>query len=211
MIVTPSLIYNPEAQQVITSYTKLAKGITIAKFLGARGDRTSFRHVKFEDQRREIARNLTLHARAMDLINGNTYRFNDVRVIVSEGIYNRLPIDAGSSVMAAKAFGRLVYYQVIGTNGKIDFEKTFDVAEFWNDHLKFDEMYLDYDDYNADGSLTAQIGILMPAVPEDFNIPDKEFGRKIFTVFNNEVFQKKELIEILPKEPEEIVTTPDNN
>lgn len=211
MNVTPNPFYNPETQPQLNSRTRLGRGITLAKFLGAKGDRTSFRHVKFEDKRKEIARNLTLHARAMELINGNTYRFNDVRLIVSEGIYNRTASDIGNIEMAAKAFGRLVYYQVIGTDGLIDFEKTYDVAEYWNDHLKFTEMYLDYDEYNPDGSLTASIGLLMPSVPEDYEIKSKEFKRKLFTVFNNTVFKKKELVEILPKEQEETVTTPDKN
>ena len=135
MRIQPDPQYNPDTQLPISSETRLGRGITLAKFLGAYGDKTSFRHIIFEDARRQIARNLTLHARAMDMINGNTDRFNDVRVIVSEGIYNRKPIDSGNKVMEQKAIGNLVYYQVIGTDGEIDFEKTFDVAEYWKDHM----------------------------------------------------------------------------
>ena len=189
MRIQPDPQYNPDTQLPISSETRLGRGITLAKFLGAYGDKTSFRHIIFEDARRQIARNLTLHARAIDMINGNTDRFNDVRVIVSEGIYNIKPIE--------KAIGNLVYYQVIGTDGEIDFEKTFDVAEYWKDHMFFEEMYLDYDTYNVDGSLSAQVGLLMPNVPASFEVRNKEFKKDLFTVFNNHIQSKKELIEIL--------------
>lgn len=190
----PDPQFNPENQGLISSKTKLERGITMAKFLGAYGDKTSLKHIKNENVRRQIARNLTLHARAMNMINGNTYRFNDVRLIVSEGIYNTNIVDVGVKVMEQKALGNLVYYQVIDTEGKIDLEKTFDVAEYWKDHINFDELTLDYDEYNPDGSLTGQIGLLMPTVPTSYEV---SFSQKIFSVFNNHIQSKKELIEIV--------------
>jgi len=149
--------------------------------------------------RRQIARNLTLHAKALTIINSNTEIFRNVRVIVSEGIYNRRPIDTKNKTMQAKASGQLVYYQVINADGNIDFEKTFDVAVFWKDNLNFQEMYLDYDEYNPNGNLSAQIGILMPQVPENYEIKDNRFKRSLFTVYNNKIQTKRELIEILEK------------
>jgi hypothetical protein len=58
-------------------------------------------------------------------------------------------------------------------------------------------MYLDYDTYNVDGSLSAQVGLLMPNVPASYEVRNKEFSKDLFTVFNNHVQSKKELIEIL--------------
>ena len=197
LLTNPS--YDPETQVPLSSKTKLEKGITIAKFLGSYGDKTSFRHIKYEDVRRQIARNLTLHAKALTIINSNTEIFRNVRVIVSEGIYNRRPIDTKNKTMQAKASGQLVYYQVINADGNIDFEKTFDVAVFWKDNLNFQEMYLDYDEYNPNGNLSAQIGILMPQVPENYEIKDNRFKRSLFTVYNNKIQTKRELIEILEK------------
>ena len=100
----------------------------------------------------------------MRVIQGNTELFNDVRLIISEGIYR-----AGSSGTLvddtlAKSKGELVYYQVIGKDGTIDFEKTFDIAEYWKDYTNYDELRLDYDTYNCqDGTLTASIGVLLVA------------------------------------------------
>jgi len=199
MKLLPNPSYDPETQVPLSSKTKLEKGITIAKFLGSYGDKTSFRHIKYEDVRRQIARNLTLHAKALTIINSNTEIFRNVRFIVSEGIYNRRPIDTKNKTMQAKASGQLVYYQVINADGNIDFEKTFDVAVFWKDNLNFQEMYLDYDEYNPNGNLSAQIGILMPQVPENYEIKDNRFKRSLFTVYNNKIQTKRELIEILEK------------
>ena len=187
-------VYNPENQEVITSATKLGPGITIAKFLGAYGDRTPFNHIEFDALRRQTARNLYLQAEAMRTINGNTNIFNDVRLIVSEGLYKRNPIgDALDTIMEEKAFGQLVYYQVIGRNGKIDFEKTFEVAEYWKDYINFDTLYLDYDTYNPDGSLTAQIGLKFPKVPATFDV---NLPNNIETWFNNNLMSRDELVEI---------------
>ena len=205
MKIFPDVKYNPENENFITSKTKLGDGITIAKFLGSYSDKTSFNHIKNNSKRRQIARNLTLHARAMQMINGNTERFNDVRIIVSEGIYNRNTSDIkegsdGELVMYKKANGLLVYYQVIGVDGKIDLEQTFDVAEYWKDHIRYNHLYLDYDEYNWDGTLTAQIGLEVPLVPSEYKV---NFKQEISTVFNNNVFAKNEFIECLgrPADP----------
>ena len=45
-------VYNPELAPNITSDTKLGPGVTIAKFLGAYGDRTPFNHIRFDEGRR---------------------------------------------------------------------------------------------------------------------------------------------------------------
>ena len=132
MIVLVDPVYNPEFQSSINSATRLAPGVTIAKFLGAYGDRTSFNHVESESTRKQIARNLYLQSEAMRIINGNTKNFSKVRLIVSEGLYDLKSADAGNDTMTKKSDGRLVYYQVIDREGKIDLEKTFDVAEYWN-------------------------------------------------------------------------------
>ena len=200
MNVLPDPKYNPDLHGFVTSKTRLERGITMAKFLGSYGDKTSLNHITNESVRKQIARNLTLHARAINMVNGNTNRFDDVKIIVSEGIYNRQALsDFGSIEMIQKAFGELVYYQVIDTDGKIDFEKTFDVAEYWKDHIKFEELILDYDEYNPDRSLTGQIGLLMPIVPTSYDIIDSKFRQKIKTVFNNNIFTKNELTEIIPR------------
>lgn len=197
MIVLVDPVYNPEFRSEITSATKLAPGVTIAKFLGAYGDRTSFNHVASKSSRLQIARNLYMQAEAMRIINGNTENFNDVRLIVSEGIFDLKTGDLGDAVMKKKGDGSLVYYQVVDREGKIDLEKTFDVAEYWKDYINFGTLYLDYDIYNVDGSLTAQIGLEFPNIPATFDV---NFDRNVETYFNNELMSADELIEIKEKD-----------
>ncbi|MAI05285.1 MAG: hypothetical protein CMA07_06200 [Euryarchaeota archaeon] len=193
MIILVDPVYNPNNQGQITSATKLGPGVTIAKFLGAYGDKTPFNHVVTNTARQQIARHLYLQAEAMRIINGNTANFNDVRMVVSEGLYKLREGDLNDITMQKKADGRLVYYQVIDQEGKISLEKTFDVAEYLKDYIKFKALYLDYDNYNPDGSLTAQIGIEFPTTPESFDIL---FDGKVETYFNNHLQSKNELVEI---------------
>lgn len=197
MIVLVDPVYNPEFRSDINSSTRLAPGITIAKFLGAYGDRTSFNHVASKDSRLQIARNLYMQAEAMRIINGNTENFNDVRLIVSEGIFDLKTVDLSDDAMGKKGNGRLVYYQVIDREGNIDLEKTFDVAEYWKDYINFGTLYLDYDIYNIDGSVTAQIGLEFPNMPATFDVT---FDRNVETYFNNELMSGDELVEIKEKD-----------
>ena len=87
MIILVDPVFNPNKTGNVSSATKLGQGVTIAKFLGAYGDRTAFNHIGSNDDRQQIARQLYLQAEMMRVIQGNTELFNDVRLIISEGIY----------------------------------------------------------------------------------------------------------------------------
>lgn len=193
MIIVVDPVFNPNKQSSISASTKLGPGVTIAKFLGAYGDRTAFNHVGSNDDRKQIARQLYLQAEMMRVIQGNIELFNDVRLIVSEGIYREGPTETLAGDTSKKNKGELVYYQVIDKNGKLDFEKSFDIAEYWKDYTNFDELRLDYDTYNPDGSLTVSIGVLMPTVDEGFNV---NFKNDVKTFFNNSLQSADELVEI---------------
>ena len=191
LVVDP--VYNPNLVATITSATKLGPGITIAKFLGAYGDRTPFDFVGDETTRLSIARQLYLQSEMMQVINNNIELFNDVRLIVSEGIYRAGPTETLSGDCEKKNKGQLIYYQVINQEGTIDFEKTFEIAEYWKDYTTYEKIILDYDTYNPDGSLTAQIGVEMPVVGETF---DANFSNNVETVYNNVLQSANELVEI---------------
>ena len=193
MMILVDPVFNPNFAGQISSATKLGPGITVAKFLGAYGDRTPFDFVGDETTRLSIARQLYLQAEMMRVIQGNTELFNDVRLIVSEGIYRAGPSETLVDDTLAKSKGELVYYQVIGKDGIIDFEKTFDIAEYWKDYTNYDELRLDYDTYNPDGTLTASIGVLMPVVDQTFEV---NFKNDVKTFFNNSLQSRDELVEI---------------
>lgn len=186
-------VYNPMQQSSINSATRLSPGVNIAKFLGAHGDRTNFNHIVTPQSREQIARNLYLHAEALRTINNDDCHFNTVRLVVSEGIYQGAISESGD-IRDQKRDGRLVYYEVIGRDGKIDFERSFDVAAYWKDYINFDELRLDYDTINPDGSLHVSIGLKMPTVPESYEVT---FKNDIATYFNNKLQSNGELVEIL--------------
>ena len=195
MIILPDPLYNPNFLDGdnISSRTKLAPGVTIAKYLGAYGDKTPFSHVGDANKRKQIARNLYLHAEMYRTINGNTDLFNNVRLIVSEGIYKGGPLETVGGDNLKKEDGRVVVYQVIDRKGKIDHSATFDVAEYWKDYTFYDKICLDYDIYNPDGSLTSQIVVEMPEVPETFDI---NFKFDVATNYNGKLLSNGELVEV---------------
>jgi len=86
--------YDPTGKS-ITSSTKLGPGITISKFLGAKGSRTQLEKLYNDDftasvDREKLARNLTIHAQILQSIVGNS-EYAQHRLIVSEGVYEPNP------------------------------------------------------------------------------------------------------------------------
>jgi len=193
MIYLPDPIYNPNFLNDINSSTKLGPGISIIKFLGAKGSRLQFERIKFD--KFQIARNLYLHAELIKktIVNSD---FDDYRLVVAEGIY--VPAEKETvttqSVNDLKQSGRAVVYQLYGTNGKIDFSKSFDLAVYWKDYCDYEKIILDYDTYDPSGEPSCQIVAVMPNVPESFDI---SFQRKVETTFNTKLQSSNELVEIL--------------
>jgi hypothetical protein len=190
-LVDPS--YNPNFVDEITNTTILAPGISVAKFLGARGSRNQFERVSAD--KAQIARNLYLHAELIKKTSANS-EFDDYRLVVSEGIY--VPaIDetvSGDSINDYRQTGKAIVYQLIGTNGKVDFSKTYDLAVYWKDYCDYDKLILDYDTYDPSGQASSQIVVIMPTVPTSFDIT---FQGRIETRFNTNLQSANELVEIL--------------
>ena len=198
MIVLPDQKFNPNFQDIIDSSTKLAPGVSLAKFLGTKGNPCSLTTVpKYQNdqtERKQLARNLYLHAELFRSVNGNTDMFKDVRLIVTEGVYRGGPIETVAGDNLTKQEGRLVVYKVVGEDGKIDYERTFDLAVFWKDYMNYDKLSLEYDMWNPNGVLNAQIAVETPKVPESFDV---SFGGKVQTNFNGSLLSADELTEVL--------------
>ena len=125
-------IYNPNFlnPSAINSGTKLAPGVSIAKFLGAYGNRTSFNHVNSAAARQQIARQLYLHAELYRSINGNTVLFNDVRLVISEGLYRAGPDETLSGGTLDKSMGITTVYQVFNKDGTKHDEILVQIKDF---------------------------------------------------------------------------------
>ena len=100
----------------------------------------------------------------------------------------------GLNLLASR--GQVVVYEVRDRKGQIDCNKTFDLAIYCKDYLNYDKMILDYDSYNPDQSLNAQIIIQMPPVSADWKM---RYRNLIETRFNNYTQTNGELVEILPR------------
>jgi hypothetical protein len=198
MIIVPDQNYNPNFAETIDSSLKLSPGVALSKFLGSKGNPCSLTSIKKyqtdQDARKQLARNLYLHAELFRMINNNTDMFKDVRLVVIEGVYRGGPLETVAGDNLKKQDGELVVYRLVDESGQIDFERTFDLAEYWKDYGHYQKLTLEYDNWNPDGSLTAQIAIEVPKVPEDFSI---YFERKVETFYNGQLFAKNELIEVL--------------
>lgn len=199
--------YDPTGKEV-TSKLKLGPGITMAKFLGARGSRTQLKKLYNEGFNgapdfNQIARNLVLHSHIIQTVTSNI-EYSQHRLIVSEGIYEPNPkFDSSgnyigekpSGILALRRNGQAVVYQLVNRKGKTDPVKTFDLAVFWKDYIGYDKLTLDYDTFDPNGELTCQIVIETPNVPESYDVTYKGV---IETRYNGELQTVNELLEILP-------------
>src|SRR6056300_51649 len=183
----PEPNFNPVFQDEITSRTRLAPGITMATFLGGSGDPVTLTHILDDHVRLKLAKQYTLHARVLRSVNSyNAVKeFKDFRLQVVEGLYRpeegeELDVSDGLNYLMSR--GRAVVYELINMRGEIAIEKTFDLAVYLKDTLNFEKLILDYDNYNPDGSLNAQIIIIMPEITPPWTVTYKN---EVETRYNN--------------------------
>ena len=190
--------YNPEFQSKITNRTKLAIGITMAKFLGGYGSASNMNHISDDNERIKIAKQFSMQANAMRKIMTNQAKFNEYRLVVAEGLYKKAPNETIEidSINDLKSKGRAVVYELRDLNGNIAHEKTFDLAVYWKDNLEFEKMILSYDSYNPDRSIVSQIILVMPEIIPAWTV---SYKNEIQTMYNNNVQTNGELVEILNK------------
>ena len=192
--------YDPTFQPNITGRTRLAQNVTMSKFLGGFGDPQSINHLSKEDKLL-LAKQYYLHAQVLQSINSSpglrgVKGFEKFRMIVSEGYYREGPeedLDVTDGINYLKTNGRAVVYELIGQDGKIAFDKTFDLAVYLKNNINYDKLILSYDSYNPDGSLHVDIVLIMPEIISPWNVT---YNKIIETRFNNSVQTTGELLEI---------------
>jgi len=190
--ILPDPVYNPDFAGSINSNTKLAPGVSIAKFLGSTGHPTNLGFIKDEQQLRQLARQLYLQAEVMRSIATNKAAFSDYRLIVQEGVYRPGPAETASGLNLLKLKGQAVVYDLVDLDGRSDPAVIFDLAEYWKDTLLFDKMILSYDTYDADKELDAQLIIIMPEISDSWV---GRFNRTVETQFNGNKLSQGELVE----------------
>lgn len=190
----PDSTYNPENAKVITAGLPLAKGVTIARFLGGRGEKTNLNHLTTA-QKRQVARNFLIQAEAVKTVDSNEGSFKNNRLVVLEGLYKQGASEklTPGSLNSLATNGQVVVYQLQGLDGKQDLSRMFDLAIYWKDNLFYDELILDYDKFDPQGALSCQIILVMPNFPSDYQVA---FQRNIKTLFNGNVQSPNSLVEI---------------
>lgn len=190
----PDALYNPENAKVITAGLPLAKGVTMARFLGGKGEKTNLNHLTTA-QKRQVARNFLVQAEAIKTVDSNEGSFKNNRLVVLEGLYKQGASEqlTPGSLNSLATNGQVVVYQLQGLDGKQDLARMFDLAIYWKDNLFYDELILDYDKFDPQGTLSCQIILVMPNFPSDYQVA---FKSKIKTLFNGNVQSPNSLVEI---------------
>ena len=87
--VVPNPKFNPVFQDEISARTRLSPGITMAKFLGSKGDPVTMNHLVTDAEKKTLAKQYYLHAEAMKTVNDSKgiKEFEDYRLEVLEGLY----------------------------------------------------------------------------------------------------------------------------
>ena len=189
----PDRQYNPDYVGEITSSTKLAPGITIAKFLGS-DDPTNINFVKSVEERKKIARYYYVHAQIMKSLQLDTDKFKDYTLVVAEGLYRPGPQETVTpgSINDLKQKGRAVVYNLVDRTGRSDPTTMFDLAAYWKSKIYYDRMILSYD--TIDCQLNARLVVVLPELDANWN---GTVTRTVETEFNGVKLSQGELVEVL--------------
>lgn len=188
----------------ITSQTKLGR-VPLARFIGA-VDTGAFDSLSLVDKKK-IARNYVGHIEMVKDVMGVNGNYKNHYLKVVEGYYAKELYGLGGpggveaetltsgGLLDLRNKGRAVVYELVGPDGKIDPEGTFDLASDMAEIGMFDKLTLDYDNFNPDGSMNVQIIVEIPEIPESFKVTYKQ---EVETKFNNKLQASNSLVEIEP-------------
>jgi len=193
----PEFRYNPYFNTPITTKTKLANGITFAKFLGT-DDPTNLNFIRDQSIRTDIARYYYVHAQIMKTVQNHQGEFSSDRLLISEGLYRPGPSEkvTPGSLNDLKMKGRAVVYKLVDSTGKINNSRTFALAAYWIRTIVYDKIILSYDTTNPSGKYEARIIVIVPELNDNWGMDS--INRDIETQFNQHVLSKNELVEALP-------------
>lgn len=191
---SPDQEFNPDYAGDITSKTKLAPSITMAKFLGS-DDPTNLNFIKSVDDKKKLARYYYVHAQIMRTLQLDNSKFKEYNLVVSEGLYRPGPEEnvTADSVNDLKLKGRAVVYNIVDKNGQSDTTALFDLAVYWKSKIYYDKMILSYDSINC--SLSSRLIIILPELDDNWNGTAR---RIVETEYNGTKLSQGELVEVLP-------------
>ena len=189
----------------VTSRTRINGGFKLARFLGA-NDAGNFNDLS-EVDKKNIARNYYAHMELTKSIIGVRGKYANHKLDVVEGYYAKELYGLGGpggveeetltpgGLLDLRNKGRVVVYEIINENGEMDPDATFDVATDLAEVGMFDKLILDYDTFNADGSMNVQLIVEIPQINSDYKVTYKQ---EVETRFNNKLQASDSLVEIEP-------------
>lgn len=191
--------FNPEFMLNINGKTKIENGIALSQFVGGSGSPGKLPLNEGINVVRKIARNLIPHAQIVKKIRNDKEFFDGLFLDIVEGVY--YPED-GETIQPGGALdlrtkGRLVVYELVGLNGIVNLDKTFELADYIAKNFKYDKVILDYDTYDPSGELNAQVVVITPEINPDLS---GDFKMEVETVFNGKVQEKGIFVEIFPEQ-----------
>jgi len=201
----------------ITSKTLVTNKIPLARFLYA-NDSGRFDSLP-EKTKQQLARNYIAHGQLYKQILSVEGKWAKHRLEVVEGFHGvekygqtgdgtAETLTVGS-ILEKRTKGQAVVYELIGPNGKIDRDGSFELVDHWKQFGMFDKITLDYDTYDKDDELNVQIVVEVPDIPESFKVTYKG---EIGTNFNNSVQSTGSIVEILsPEDEPEAIELKDKN
>jgi hypothetical protein len=189
----------------ITLSTQISKFVPLSTFTGGKGSAGRLSEIPAAS-RSQVARNLQPHGELVKRIRSNKdSAFKDYRLVIVEGVYKPRDVELSSgdwanSINKFRSEGRAVVYELHDSKGKSDIAKTYDLAVHLKTVGSFQKLILDYDTYNPDGSLNAQIIIITPKLSESYSVTDGSWGKEIATLYNNTSLSNSDLIEMKPED-----------
>lgn len=191
----PDIDHYINGEKKIVESTELLSGVPISRFLG-KG--TTLNHIVDPTQRRQIARNLQLHAWYLTIINsGQLFDSSLYTLKVQTGLYKAGPRETPTpeSVNDLATRGQAVAYQLVNnSSGKVEIAKTYDLAIYLKDFIPFDKLIIDYDTYQPDGKMDVAIIIQTPAIPPNYT--GIRYQNLIETRFNGSVQSSTDLMDL---------------
>ena len=206
---------DPNSLQVISTGTKLSDNISLSEFAYGKGDSHGIDNTLRLAQKVQLCRNLLPQANFLSRIRKDKEEFKGYTLEVIEGLYiphakEELKTDG---LLDLRRSGRAVVYELLGINGAIDKDKTFELACWMAKNLQYDEIILDYDTYDPFGDMNCQVILIMPEVPASYELTYKMETQTIYNGKKQDIgFMKIMSEEIEPSDPtDDIVPSTGDN
>ena len=159
----------------ISLHTKLSKDIKFNKFVW-----------KLEYERNtqallQLMRQYQLYVDPIGIVSSG--EFVNHRLTVAEGLYQTQSVLGEDHPHFLASKGRQVAFELFDERGKVDLDKTFDLATYWRDTINYDKLSLNYDLFDPKG-VTCQIVLIMPELDVNYNLVTGSYQNQIETFYN---------------------------